>query len=210
MHSDLPPPPVSVGDPAPVLNIWFWSPYFLSTGNHVTTMQNAAARLISGARKWASISTRCSSACWCQVSVPCTRTLYGDLCFAVEETWVWNSLIAERHDPEIPLHMIGTPGPPSCIWDPASMYKWFGPPASVGDLAFIRDLASIRIYIIAYYDRPCISQQHIAVGAVLLNTALVAQTALVVESVLKSRSYCVAWTSPMISNNLGAVSQFPT
>jgi len=102
------------------------------------------------------------------------------------------------------------PGPPSCIWDPASMYKWFGPPASVGDLALIRDLASIRIYIIAYYDRPCMSQQHIAVGAVLLNTALVAQTALVAESVLKARSYCVVWTSPMISNNLGAVSQFPT
>ena len=125
-------PPVSVGDPAPVWTCGFGPHIFLSTGNHVTTMQNAAARLISGARKWASISTRCSSACWCQVSVPCTRTLYGDLCFAVEETWVWNSLIAERHDPEIPLHMIGTRAPvlylrPSfyvqVIWTPSFCWR---------------------------------------------------------------------------------------
>ena len=75
----------------------------LSTGNRVTVPQNAATRLITGARKWASISTRWSLSSACQLtSAVCSKfefrnfTLHDlDLCH-VFEIWETRLLLEDR------------------------------------------------------------------------------------------------------------------
>ena len=86
-------PPACTGE---LTSIWAhgFDLHLLSTGNHVTMLQNTAAHLITGTRKWASISTHQSSS-----SPVCQPT--RQLCLFTYEETVWQPQLRCSRNPSL-------------------------------------------------------------------------------------------------------------